>query len=202
MKTKILGLMAVGLLAGPMTANAVYVVSAVETGGAVVFTGSGSLNTEAWRAPGSPTNRVGGLLPSGSDPGLLLGSNAPVPVGDYYYGSNFAGPTSFGMGTSFAYSSSGTGDYVGIAPVYTALFVPFGYISGNPLAGSSTFDASTFASLGLTTGVYVWTWGQDATADSFMLRIGADATDVPEPGTLALFGLGFAGLGFMRRRKA
>lgn len=199
MKTRILGLAAVALLAGPMTANAVYIVTATETGGGVVFTGSGSLNLAAWRAPGSPSNRVGGIQPAGADVGLLLGSDSPVPVGDYLIGSNFDGPASFGTGTSFAYSSSGTGDYVGINPVYTALFVPFGYTSGNPLSGSSTFDAATFASLGLSAGVYVWTWGLDATADSFILKIG---TSVPEPGTLALMGLGLVGLGFMRRRKA
>jgi hypothetical protein len=37
--------------------------------------------------------------------------------------------------------------------------------------------------------------------DDLVLTITSEAT-VPEPGTLAIFGLGLAGLGFMRRRRA
>ncbi len=42
-----------------------------------------------------------------------------------------------------------------------------------------------------------WVWG----LDNFSFTSGAGPTSVPEPGTLALLGLGLAGLGAMRRRK-
>ena len=44
MKSKILGLLAVGLLAGPMTANATLIINVTEVGGDVVFSTNGSLN--------------------------------------------------------------------------------------------------------------------------------------------------------------
>ena len=181
-------------------AQATYIVTATETGGDVVFDGLGSLNVGAWRAPVSPTNRIGGIQPSGTDVGLLLGSNSSVQVGDYLFGSNFSGPSSFGTGSLFTRASSGVGDYVGINPVFTALFVPFGYTSGDPLSGSTTFSEQTFSTLGLTPDVYEWTWGDGVTADSFILRI-VGATSVPEPGTLALLGIGLLGMSLARRRK-
>ena len=39
---------------------------------------------------------------------------------------------------------------------------------------------------------------------NYLLRIAADPpiTDVPEPGAMAIFGLGLAGLGYVRRKRA
>ena len=70
--------------------------------------------------------------------------------------------------------------------------MPEGYVSGSALSDSSTYDFASLASLDVTPGVYTWTWGSGADADSFTLIAG----NVPEPSTWAMMLLGLAGLGY------
>ena len=73
--------------------------------------------------------------------------------------------------------------------------MPPGYLSGAALSDSMTFNNATFASLGVTPGTYVWSWGTGAN-QNFTLQIGA----VPDAGsTLPL--LGFASLGLVALRR-
>jgi hypothetical protein len=71
------------------------------------------------------------------------------------------------------------------------IIVPFRYVSGSSLSGTSTFDGATIATLGLTPGSYVYTWGSGVDADGITVNI----SGVPEPSTWAMMGLGFASLG-------
>ena len=80
------------------------------------------------------------------------------------------------------------------------LLLPSLYVSDTPLSDTATYDTATFASLGVTPGTYVWTWGSGAD-QSFTLEIGT----TPLPAALPLFatGLGALGLlGWRRKRKA
>ena len=52
------------------------------------------------------------------------------------------------------------------------LYVPQGYVSGAALSDSMTFNNATFASLGVTPGTYVWTWGNGLPNQNFTLHIG------------------------------
>jgi len=45
-------------------------------------------------------------------------------------------------------------------------------------------------------------WTENTAYRGALLNFAANASAIPEPGTLAMFGLGFAGLGALRRRKA
>jgi hypothetical protein len=56
-----------------------------------------------------------------------------------------------------------------------------------------TFNSATFASLGVTPGTYVWTWGTGLMNQNFTLQIGA--AGVPDGGSTVSL-LGFALLGF------
>ena len=105
------------------------------------------------------------------------------------------GPSTFGSGGQF-FPSIGSRDFVGIDGGIGIIFVPLGYVSGGALSSSSTFNNQTFATLGVTPGTYVWSWGQGAN-QRFTLIIGA----VPDGGsTVSLLGFALLGLAALRRK--
>ena len=154
----------------------------------VVITGSGTINLTALNLLGS-AGVTTVLIPSNGviEAGPLTGS-----ISEY---GGAVGPTTFGPGNQ-TFPSSGSGNLFGI--IASDVVVPQGYTSGTSLLGSSTFNNATLASLGITPGTYVWTWGTGATADSLTLNAGT-----PEPGSLSLMaaGLLLAGLRMRKRRQ-
>jgi hypothetical protein len=160
--------------------EAAFTITVTETGGNVVATGSGSLNTTSL-AVGVPGNAVSFVEANAGS--LYIGPTALTAVVDY---SGATGPASFGAGV-FRIADSGAGDIAGIDAGDTVI-VPAAYVSGTPLSGSATWNATTFAGLGLTPGTYTWTWGAGATADSLTVQIGpvAAAQSIP---TLSEWGM-------------
>jgi len=118
---------------------------------------------------------------------------------DFYKG--FTGPTNFGTG-GFVAGDTFSGDSVGIFGALGQINVPEGYVSGNPLSASMTFDNATIHSLGLRPGTYTWTWGTGTGIGNqfFTVQI-VGPTTVPDGGsTVSLLGFALVGLAAVRRK--
>lgn len=188
-----------GLALPLASAEAAFTITLSEVGSDVVGVGTGTLDLTDLTYLGTVTRQPYLAATSthfGAQGFLELGPVATASQ-DYYGSVNGPGLT-FGTG-ALAYPTSGSGDYVGILS-NKYLYVSQGYVSGDQLSDTSTWGGASFASLGLTPGTYVNTWGTGATADSFTIQVGA-AAPIAEPGSLALLGAGVIGLVGLRRRR-
>jgi hypothetical protein len=170
-----------------------YTVTLQQTGSNVVATGSGAINLTGLT---KASTLFGG--PSGieADIGFILTGLPSGGTFDGYFG--FTGPMSFGSG-GFLAPNTGSGDFVGINALIGFLFVPEGYVSGAALSDSMTFNNATFASLGVTPGTYVWTWGTGLMNQNFTLQIGA--AGVPDDSsTVSLLSFALLGVVALRRK--
>ena len=163
-------------------AEAGYIVTLQQVGPDVVATGGGPIDLTGLSSGGSGGSSAG-MVPIG---GTI--NTGPLAIQNDAYLGIISGPTSFGSGT-VTLASSGSGDFVGMFGGGVAVLVPVGYASGAALADTSTYSGATFATLGVTPGTYVWTWGTGVN-QNFTLQIGA--AGVPDSGST--FGLLFLSL--------
>ena len=172
-----------------------YKVTLREVGTNVVAHGSGAINLTGLFFFGSGSFFITTLVPS-----LGRISTGPPPSGlgsvDVY--RVFSGPANFGSGGQHnATEGLSSGNFVGIQASVDELFVPHGYISNSALSSSATWTGATFASLGVTPGQYVWTWGNGGADQRFVLNIG----QVSDGGsTVSLLGFALLGLAALRRK--
>ena len=175
-----------------VSASADVIIYGYEDGSDVIFSGGGSLDLTGLGAPGGPQDFTGVILGrvQADEPELLfLDANVDVyleaatVVADPF-GPGFITDADVVSGDAFGFEGS-------------ILVTPFGYASGDLLSASMSFLGESFSTMGLIAGTYVWSLPND----SFTVIIGERPVPVPEPGTLALLGIGLLGMGAARRRK-
>ena len=207
MKTLILAAIRCSLMFTAVTGSLVsvqpaqaYTVTLQQMGSDVVATGSGAINLTGLTFASGGFSVSGGMGPSIAN--LIVADGTGL---SRYTG--FSGPSSFGPGTTIVSDSSDSGDSVGIIGAGgffpgPGIFLPAGYVSGTGLSDSSTYNSATFASLGVTPGTYVWTWGTGLPNQNFTLQIGLGVPPpVPDGGsTVSLLGFALLGLAALRRK--
>lgn len=156
--------------------HAALTIDVVESGGDVVATASGSVNTTDlvqninWSSIGS---FVRGSA-AGADGQIILAPvSAATAVASYTINTNVA----FSTGPVI-YASFSSGDRVGFLSTSEAsptdlIYLETDYVSSAPISSTATWSGQTFADLGLIQGTYVVTWGTAPNADSLTLNIGA-----------------------------
>jgi hypothetical protein len=146
-----------------------YTITLEQMGPNVVATGSGAINLTGLSFVTSQVGQGGnGVIPNLGV--IIIGPGTSGLGVDLYTG--FTGPTAFGSGGSHP-ANTGSGDLVAIAGLPGGnLFLPQGYISGAALSDTMTFNNATFASLGVTPGTYIWSWGTGLPNQNFTLIIG------------------------------
>lgn len=169
-------------------AHSAIVIVALETGGDVVFSYSGTIDTTgASLAGGQALSAYSGIIPN-----LGIVGNSGTP----YDGYAITGGGTFGTGVNTVATIS-TGDSFQIRSSDLRVRLPDNYVSGTTISGTTisgdiTFTGTDFTTLGVDSSSNI-TW--NLPNDSISLQF----TAIPEPSSTALLGLG--GLAFALRRR-
>lgn len=185
------------LIACGIAESARAAVSAVATqsGVNVMIVASGSFDTT-----GLDTAMIGyiteNIEPANS--ATVMGTSGPDVGKAYFMPTSFAGPASYGPGAARD-ADSGFGDVFGIGHgVEHFLMVEADYVSGSPLSATMTFSNETIAGLGMTEGVYTWTWNW--THETVPHQDSLTLTVTPEPTSAIFLALGML-TALVRRRR-
>jgi len=169
--------------------DAALVINLQEIGSDVVATGSGTANLTGLTFQ-FPAGGTAIIHPSIAN--IAIGG----PNGVEWY-SSITTPANFGSGGP-SVPNTVTGLRWGVAG--NSLVLPTGYLSGDSLSSTATWNNTTLAELGVTPGTYTWTWGSGVDEDSLTLNaVGASA--IPEPSSLVFVGLACFGFATRARKK-
>ena len=193
MKTINVLLLPLSLLAVGSVQASIFV-EARQVNGITQFWISGSVNRLALTYRGGPFIGAATGVPAigPTVPALGFGGNGSLGLDATVYNlPHLVGPSAFGFG-HYSYNPdqfTGT-NFIDIAfgSFYSISLDPY-TANGATLEDTMAFTRqghSTYAELGLTPGIYDWSWSNGSATDSLTLQIDL----VPEPTTLTLVGLG------------
>ncbi len=185
------------LLAGAARqATAAVTINVTQTGGNVLFDAAGTLNTTDLNSFGYGFDHAR-VHPNARR--FMLGHAPGTRNFDIFRGFTSV-PGDFGTGDDLL-ATTGTGDRFGISYFdfwdYDLLYVPRDFTGGS-LSATNTYAGASLASIGLTPGSYVWTWGTGVNADSLTLNI----KPIPAPGAILLGSIGVGFVSWLRRRRS
>lgn len=185
-----------GFALSPAQAGLVFTFA--EVGSDVVMTATGSVDLTDLNANANQTWSAGSNgVQSGASNNEYVATGVPGNTTTPYTTTFTTVGGSFGE-RAFLAPNSVSGDIAGFldGAATDFVWVPAGYVSGTALNGTSTFNNTTLAGMGLIPGDYTWGWS-GASPDTITVSVSA----VPEPSTLALCGVAVAGIGFAGVRR-
>jgi hypothetical protein len=139
-------------------------VTVSQVGPDVVWNGSGSFNLSALSFIGNPN------IGAGYQANQAIWAIGPNVTIDQYQGT-ITYPSTFGAGGTPVTTTSGS--TFGILPGGSGrtLYVPAGYTSNTTISGSATYANTTISGMGLTSGVYTWSWGSGGNTSTLIMTI-------------------------------
>ena len=139
-------------------------VTVSQVGPNVVWNGSGSFNLAALSFLGNPS------IGAGYQANQAIWAIGPNVTIDQYQGT-ITYPSTFGAGGTPVTTTSGS--TFGILPGGSGrtLYVPAGYTSNTTISGSATYANTTISGMGLTPGVYTWSWGTGGNTSTIVMTI-------------------------------
>ncbi len=157
------------------SAQAGYIVTLQQVGPNVVATGSGAINLTGLtffdRRRRIQIPRYSQALGSRLAGALSRGRLLPAwTFTSSHVDRRVSGAVAQRLPAVAAATWSGYSRYVFTYIFPRVLIVPRGYVSGTFLSNSATYSGKTIATLGVTPGTYVWTWGTGAN-QNFTLQI-------------------------------
>jgi hypothetical protein len=200
----------VGLIA--KSVGAAVVVNISEVGTDVQLTVSGSLSQMPWGGSGSGGGSITtAILSSDSHPtyggnGMLLQNG----VQDYFIYASYSRSSDVIWGDFYHTATSSTMTGLSYFSVdFRGIQIDKSYVFGSAISATATFSNKTLATLGITNpGTYVYTYGNASFNDTVTFNIGSSGSgggggggEVPEPASMAIFGLGALGFAYRARCK-
>lgn len=183
------------------------IVNINQVGSDIVATVSGSLPTSglSLTGGGSPQGSVLSVYQSEPFMGLPASNEFAMSNGTANYNSYAITQTSGGTVWSSSdlqlspFSTVTTVDHFGLSyrETYGEFNISNSY-TGGTFSGTVTFENQSLSSLGFNLGTFIYTIVN--TTETITVNIGSSAA-VPEPTSMAIFGLGALGLAYHKRRK-
>jgi len=176
-------------------AQAAVEIDAIQSGGNVVFSASGSIDLAgATEVANAYTSYNVGVIPGGNNWYFAEGDGGAVNA---WALTSAAG--AFGTSTTFFDAPSvSTGEDFGIwgyGGGGPRILLGRDYVSGTAFTGGLEYDGTTLSAMGLTAGTYVYVLPHD----TITLKV---ASSVPEPASGALMAMGLLAFALARRGRA